>query len=88
VFFEPAMFGPLGAQILILNPLAPILEGIRLSVVDGHNLLLPLVTTAKGVPVVAWQPWYLAYSLAWATGGLLVSAVLFHRAEFLFAEFV
>ena len=33
VFVEPEMFGRLGARIMMLNPLAPLLEGLRLSIV-------------------------------------------------------
>ena len=39
VFFEPYMFGRLGARVMMLNPLAPLLEGLRLSVVYNHQLL-------------------------------------------------
>ncbi len=89
VFFEPAMFGPTGAQLMMLNPLAPILEGLRLSVVAGHDLLAPLTHLGTGgQEVVLWSPAYLAYAAAWALGGLLVSALLFHRLEFVFAEYV
>ena len=89
VFFEPAMFGAMGAKILMLNPLSPILEGIRLSVGEGHNLLQAMVQSANAGEqiVVVWSPWYLAYSAAWAILGLLGSALLFHRLEFLFAEY-
>ena len=31
VFFEPEMLGPTGARLMMLNPLAPILEGLRLA---------------------------------------------------------
>ncbi len=89
VFFEPAMFGPAGAQLMMLNPLAPVLEGLRLAVVEGHNLLLPLTTTGgSGDTVVVWSPWYLAYTGLWSLGGLLGSALVFHRLEFVFAEYV
>ena len=89
VFFEPAMFGPLGARLMMLNPLAPMLEGLRLSVVEGHNLLEPLTVVAKnGQAVLAWSPWYLAYGAVWAGGGLLGSALLFHRLESKFAEYL
>ena len=88
VFFEPRMFGPLGARLMMLNPLAPLLEGLRLSVVEGHNLLQPLVIAGKKGPVVTWSPWYLAYGAAWAVLGLLVSVVVFHRTEGKFAEYV
>ena len=40
IFFEPAMLGPRGAHLAMLNPLTGILEGLRLSVVDGRNLLV------------------------------------------------
>ena len=33
VFFEPIMFGPTGGRVMMLNPLSPIMEGMRLSVV-------------------------------------------------------
>jgi len=88
VFFEPEMFGPLGARLMMLNPIAPVLEGLRLSVVYNHNLLAWLVESGPKGSVLVWSPWYLAYSAGWAiamfTGGLLV----FHRAEPKFAEFV
>ena len=89
VLFEPAMFGPNGARLLMLNPLSPLLEGLRLSLVAGHDLLQPLiVASAKGEAILAWSPWYLAYSAAWSVGALLGGMVLFHRLEFVFAEYV
>jgi ABC-type polysaccharide/polyol phosphate export permease len=72
----------------MFNPVSPIMEGLRLSVVLGHNLLDPLVVQGHRGAVLAWSPWYLAYSAAFAlvvfVGGLLV----FHRAESKFAEYV
>jgi lipopolysaccharide transport system permease protein len=89
VFFEPAMFGPIGAKVMMLNPLAPILEGLRLAVVDHHNLLEPLVLTSKkGLEVLAWSPWYLAYGAGASLVALIGSALLFNRLERLFAEYV
>jgi ABC-type polysaccharide/polyol phosphate export permease len=88
VFFEPQVFGPIGARILMLNPLSPIVEGLRLAVVDGHNLLTPLtVVTQKGLEVLVWSPWHLAYVATLAIGGLLVSLRLFRRVAFVFAEY-
>jgi ABC-type polysaccharide/polyol phosphate export permease len=88
VFFEPQMFGPTGAQVMMLNPLGPVLEGLRLSVVYNHNLLSPLIETGRNGPVLVWSPWFLAYSAGWSlvmlTGGLLV----FHRSEPKFAEYI
>jgi ABC-type polysaccharide/polyol phosphate export permease len=89
VLFEPAMLGPLGAQLVMLNPIAPLLEGVRLAAIEGHNLAEPLTQLSKhGTPAIAWQPWYLLYSGAWAVGGLIASALMFHRLEFVFAEYV
>lgn len=85
VILDAPMYGPRGAPIMMLNPIAPLLEGLRLSVVAHHNLLQPLAAPA-GFPF--WQPWHLAYSATWAIGGLLVSVILFHRSERRFAEVV
>ena len=88
VFFEPAMFGPRGSEMLMLNPLSPFLEGLRLSVVEGHNLVAPLLTTdAAGMQVVAWSPWYLVYGLTLSVGVLLMGTMVFHRFEHLFAQY-
>lgn len=90
VFFDASTFGRKG-QFLMLNPLAPILEGLRLAIVQAHNLATPLmvyprVGTTTLVP--AWSPWYLAYAAGWAIGGLLLSALLFRRASDSFAEYI
>ena len=89
VFFEPTMFGPVGAPLMMLNPLAPLIEGFRLVIIDHHSLLSTLVTTTPaGASVLDWRPWYLAYSVVWAIGGLAGSLLLFHRLEFVFAEYI
>lgn len=85
VILDAPMFGPTGSRIMMLNPIAPLLEGLRLSVVGHHDLLQPLVAPAG---FLFWRPWYLLYSAAWALGGLVLSAVLFHRSERRFAEVV
>lgn len=88
VLIEPAMLGPLGAKLIMFNPLAPILEGVRLALA-GHGLLAPIVeSTAKGTAIVTWQPWYLLYSAGWAFGGLAIALLIFHRLEFIFAEYL
>jgi ABC-type polysaccharide/polyol phosphate export permease len=87
VFFEPAMLGPVGAKLIMLNPLGPILEGLRLAVVENHNLMIPQVIREAGGEILTWTPWYLAYSAGWALFGLVASSLLFHRMEFLFAEY-
>jgi len=88
VFFEPAMLGGRAARLAMLNPLAPLLEGLRLALLAGHNLWQPLTLVQRGAEVVAWSPWWLAYSAVWAVGGLVVATALFHRLQYLFAEYV
>ncbi|HET9982347.1 MAG TPA: ABC transporter permease [Longimicrobiales bacterium] len=90
IFFTPvlvdvAMFGPKWGPRVMLNPIAPLLEGLRLSVVEHHNLLQPLRAPAG---YMVWHPWQLGYSAAWALGGLVLAALVFHRAERRFAELV
>jgi ABC-type polysaccharide/polyol phosphate export permease len=82
VILDAPMFGPKGCAIIMLNPVAPILEGLRLSIVQHHNLLDPF--DPQGFPF--WRAWYLLYSAAWAFGGLILSAAMFHRSERRFAE--
>jgi ABC-type polysaccharide/polyol phosphate export permease len=88
VIYEPAMLPPTAATVAMLNPLAPLIEGLRLAVTQGHNLLDPLSQVTKHGLVVVWQPWYLTYSAVWALAGLAASATMFHRLEFVFAEYV
>jgi len=88
VFFEPQMFGPTGARLMMLNPLAPILEGLRLSIVYDHNLLTPVVEMVRKGTVLAWSPWYLAYSAGWSVAMLIGGLLIFHRTEPKFAEYV
>jgi len=88
VFFEPQMFGRVGARVMMLNPLAPLLEGLRLSIVHNHSLLVPLVVAGRHGDVLVWSPWYLAYSAALAVITFIAALVIFHRAEKKFAEYV
>jgi len=85
VIFEAHMFGPIGSRILMLNPVGPILEGLRLSVVQQQNLL---DTVRAPAGFVYWHPMSLMYSAAWAFGGLLIAMIVFHRSERRFAEVV
>ncbi len=75
-----------GTKLMLLNPLTPIVEGMRLAVVQGHNLLQPLTDTGPAGASLEWSPWFLALSAAWGILGLGASAILFHRSEFLFAR--
>lgn len=85
VILDAPMYGKRAAGLMMLNPIAPILEGLRLTIVYHHNLLLPL-NAPQGFPF--WHPWYIGYTAVWALGGLFVSALLFHRSERRFAEAV
>ena len=69
VFYEAAMFGDWGS-VLLLNPVAPLLEAIGAAAV-GHPL-----------PDVAW----LAYSAGMAVGGFALALLFFKKVEPLFAE--
>jgi ABC-type polysaccharide/polyol phosphate export permease len=71
----------------MFNPLAPVFEGLRLAVMQGHNLLQPYTQVVRGTEIVAWQPWYLAYSIAWAVGSMVLGLWLFQRTQDLFAEY-
>ena len=84
VFYEPGMLGGQWVTLQMLNPIAPILEGLRLSVVNGHNLFVTLENASDASLI--WSPWYLGCSIAWAFGGLLSSVIIFHRAQYRFAE--
>jgi lipopolysaccharide transport system permease protein len=85
VFFDPEMMGHKLARLIMLNPLSPLLEGLRLAIVEQHDLLMPLVAPDG---VVIWSPAYLVYAALWAVLGLGASAMIFHRSEFVFAEYI
>jgi ABC-type polysaccharide/polyol phosphate export permease len=88
IFFEPSMLGARGAYLAMLNPLTGILEGLRLSVVQGHNLIYPLSVVVKGVERPVWEPWELVYSGVFAIVAVFGAAVMFRRLQHLFAEYV
>jgi len=89
VFYEATNLGPKGCALMMLNPLAPLLEGFRLAVVEHHNLLHSLVVVSPaGREILAWQPWYLVYAAAWALLGSLVAWLMFHKLEFVYAEYI
>jgi homopolymeric O-antigen transport system permease protein len=88
IFFEPAMLGPRGAMLATINPLTGILEGLRLAVVDGRDLLHPITGMVKGVERQIWNPWELVYSAVCAVSILLGSTLMFRRLQPLFAEYV
>jgi len=85
IFYEPGMLGA-RAYLVMLNPIAPLVEGARLVLMNGHNLLEPLTPGTSGTDV--WSPWYLGYSAAWAICGLVGGTLIFHRVQYLFAEYL
>lgn len=86
IFFTPVLLEPsqMGrfAEIMMMNPLAPILEGLRFAVTEGHNLLRPLDVGG----VVGWRPWWLAYSAGTSMLLLWGSLRLFRASTASFAE--
>lgn len=89
VFYEPQFFGPLGCKLMMLNPLSPLLDGLRLCIVEHHSLLAThIVTTSAGAKVLAWTPWYLVYSATWSILGFLGAWWMFHKLEFVYAEYI
>ena len=88
IFFEPAMLGPRGALLATINPLTGILEGLRLAIVDGRDLMHPIMGMVKGVERQIWNPWELLYSAVCAVSILLGSTLMFRRLQPLFAEYV
>lgn len=83
VFFEPGMLGPVGGRLVMLNPLSPILEGLRLCLVEGHSLARPLAAP-DGFAI--WTPGYLGYAAAASILSLVGATQMFHRLEFIYAE--
>lgn len=73
VFFNYEELGPWG-WVLLLNPVAPLLEGLRTSVTQG----------AVTPDLLPW----VGYSAAVAVLGFFVSCLVFDRAESLFADYV
>lgn len=71
VFYDAALFGAWG-QLLLLNPVAPILEGLSSCVAGGR------------APHLGWT----LYSAAWGLLLLLVAPATFQRLEPKFAESV
>lgn len=88
IFYEPGMLGVTRAHFVMLNPMAPLVEGARLALMEGHNLLVPLAPGTGAVSTDLWSPWFLGYSAAWAVLGLVGGTLIFHRVQYLFAEYL
>jgi lipopolysaccharide transport system permease protein len=87
VLFDAGMVGGEAAALLMLNPLAPLLEGLRLAFFESHNLALPLLDGGRS-GLELWKPWFLVYSATFSIGAFVCSLAMFHRMQFLFAEYV
>lgn len=88
VFFDASMLGQRWGPLLMLNPIAPLLEGFRVAVMRGHNLLYPLQIVEKGKLVELWIPGSLLWSTACALVGVLLATATFRRLQYLFAEYI
>lgn len=87
IFYDVPDLGPKIAPLALLNPLAPLLEGLRLALLEGHQLLeVRYAVSATGESFVAWHPLCLVYALLWAGPGTWAAWRLFHRLEPDFAE--
>lgn len=73
VYFTYTELGNWG-WVLLINPVAPILEAMRMAVINGQ------------IDPFLW-PW-LAYSTAVAVIGFIIACKVFDHAEYLFAEYV
>lgn len=88
VIYEPAMLGPVGARLAMLNPVAPVLEGLRLALIEGHNLATPLLISRGGSEILAWHPMDLVISLVLSVAACLGALLLYRRLTYVFAEYV
>lgn len=85
VFYEPEMFGPRGSQLMMLNPVAPILEGLRLVTIGETRTVTAVeaeeVEMSKEVvykPISLFQTLYSSDGqiLLWTPYYLLYSTIL------------
>ena len=86
VFFEPAALGGWAGRLMRWNPMTPVLEGLRLALVEGRSLWQPLTEAATGFPI--WSPWDLAYLALWAGPLAGLAWLSFHKLEFIYAEYI
>ena len=86
IFFTPVLFEPPAkyAKWMMLNPLSPILEGLRLTVVERTSLL---VTIHSASGTVTWSPWYLAYGVGVGIAVTLLGMIAFRKSAAYFAEY-
>lgn len=85
VFFEINQIGGTLGFVMMLNPAAPLLEGLRLVIVQGHNLLQPLCDANQ---VLVWHPGFLLYAACVSIFGFIFMWRYFHMKEMQYAEFI
>ena len=85
IFFESNQLGKTLGTLIMLNPVSPLLEGLRLVIVQGHNLFQPLRDTSG---VLIWHPCYLGYAAVVSVLGLVFAWRFFHIKEKLYAEYI
>jgi ABC-type polysaccharide/polyol phosphate export permease len=83
VLLEPASYGKYGL-LMMLNPLTPILEGLRLTLVE-HDSLLHTILSPAGVLI--WSPWELGYAVIVGIASTLIGMVAFRKSASYFAEY-
>jgi ABC-type polysaccharide/polyol phosphate export permease len=88
VFYEPMSLGRTFGGLLLFNPLTGILEGIRLSLLEGRCLMDRLVVAGPGGDFVVWSPIWLGYSAVCSIGLFAVAWYAFHKLEFIYAEYI
>jgi lipopolysaccharide transport system permease protein len=89
VFYEPMNLGQTFGGVMMLNPLSGILEGFRLAVVEGRSLAEQIVQVDHyNFSFVVWSPDYLLYSAVWSLGLFAVAWYVFHKLEFIYAEYI
>lgn len=84
VLIEPALVSPRLGRILMLNPLGPILEGLRIVTVRSESIGVTLLGK-DGLPF--WTPWHLWYSAAVSVLVLVAGLLAFRRSAAMFAEY-
>lgn len=84
VLFDVSAFGPRAAALFMLNPLTPILEGLRLTLANGTSLLTTIHAPSG---VLVWSPWDLVYSICFGLVCVVTGAIAFRRGAAYFAEY-
>ena len=85
VFFEINQIGGKLGFVMMLNPVAPLLEGLRLVIVQGHDLFQPLYDANQ---VMVWHPGFLLYAALISVFGFIFMWRYFHVKEMQYAEFI